>query len=301
MPGLFGLLFVLMGPGQPPAAVTPQPVAWFTDNVDRQPLQVLRDKPPETLTEKERAILTAANRVGWIENRDCGRGLNGILITFGGRDGVLTSRHLLGGKIIGDLPCAPGSETLFYPNYGYQTPTDPSALGDDDLYASVPLTGEAMNLNATGLVMSPNEDWMIFWLDTPLSDQPMPPGAFGAGQPRGAVPIATEHPPRGQATVIGFDSRFADENGWQFSWQTCRFARGPWPNADTLYTDCDVSPGASGSLMGTLMDGELVLQGLVTGAMDALSGTDVPTPRSLILWNLGTSTEPVQRALDALP
>lgn len=292
----------LMVAAVPAAAETlnPMPVAWFTDNVDRQPLQELRAVPEGDLTEMERAILTAANRVGWIENRECGRGLNGILISVDGKDGVLTSRHLLGGKVVGELACPVGSAMMFYPNLGYRAPVGGAALSDTDMRMAIPLTGTPMNLHDTGLVMSPNEDWMIYWLDATLSDQPMPEGAFGEGQPRGAVAFATVHPPGGEVAVIGFDSRFADENGWQFSWQPCRYLRGQWFNGDTLYHDCDVSPGASGSLMGTLVDGELVLQGLVTGAMDAISGTDVPTPASVILWNLGTSSAPMQTAVEAL-
>jgi hypothetical protein len=189
---------------------------------------------------------------------------------------------------------------VFYPNLGYRGADGWPAMSAQDLAMALPLTGPPMNLDGTGLFMSPGEDWMIYWLDSPLSDQPMPEGAFGAGKPRGAVALADADPPRGQVVVIGYDSRFAKENGWQFSWQPCRFVRGPWPNEDILYHTCDVSPGASGSLLGSLVDGELVLQGLVTGSMEPFSGTNVPTPASALLWNLGTSIRPVRAALEAM-
>ncbi|MFZ1470975.1 MAG: hypothetical protein WAT09_18650 [Paracoccaceae bacterium] len=277
----------------------PTPVGWFTDNGDRQALQVLRDRPEADLTAVERAILTAANRVGWIEIKGCNRGSNAILIRVGDRDAVVTSRHLIAGKWYTDIQCpADQMDTaVFYMNYSYQAPEYDREITKTTLHATAALDGDPLNFSAPGYFMTPANDWLVFYLTDSISDQPMPEGTFGAGQPRGAMAFSKRRPTSGEIHVIGYDGRFGQENGWQFSWQACRQVQTALGLADTLYIDCDVAPGASSSLLATLENGELTFQGLVTGSSEPLAGTDVPVPKGAYLWNVGTSSAVIQREL----
>lgn len=279
----------------------PVPVAWFTDNVDRQPLQALREKPEAELTEAERAILVAANRVGWIEILGCNRASHGILIRLDGRDAVVTSRHLVAGKWAADLKCPADATAVFYPNYGYRIPGSRERISDYDIYAPVLLEPDPLNYGPRGLFMEPDEDWLIYFLSEDVSDQPLPEGAFGAGTPRGAMEFSTRYPLQGDLVVIGMDGRYTRENGWQFTWAPCRFARGGITLQNTLMIDCDVSPGASSSLLTTMEEGRLTFQGLVTAASDRLAGNDVPVPGAALLWNIGTPTDQITGWLEDHP
>lgn len=293
-------------------SLTPLQVAWFTDNGDRAPLQELRDKPEADLTATERAILTAANRIGWIQIKGCNRGSHAILINLDGRDAVVTSRHLMAaGKLGRETACDPDAEADFYQNISYLHPEGRFAgvrlTGDqiqELLLAHVPLQPGPLNLTETGILMLPGEDWLVFFLARNLSQDPMPDWAFGAGQPRGTIPFPTGRPRSGTVYVIGQDGRYTRENGRMFTWQQCRMVQGGGQGlmggqglADTIYIDCDVAPGASSSLLGTVESGEMTFQGLVTGGSERLAGNDVPTPKAAFLWNIGTSSAPIQRAL----
>jgi hypothetical protein len=284
----------------------PTPVAWFTDNGDRQALQELRETPKAGLTEVERALLTAGNRIGWISLPGCRRASNAILIRVGERDAVVTSRHLVAGMWRGDLACTADEPAFYQMNASYVEPGYRSKLTLKDLTAKVALEPEPLNYAPQGLMMDPAEDWLVYFLTETISDKPMPNGAYGAGEPRGAVRFSTRHPPSGQIYVIGYDGRFDRENGWQMSWQSCGFVQNSGstgsflrPNPiepGVIYIGCDASPGASSSLLATIEDGELTLQGLVTAVMDRLTGTDLPLPKSAILWNLGTSGRDIDAA-----
>lgn len=291
--------------------LNPTPVAWFTDNGDRQALQELRDRPAADLTAMDRAILTAGNRIGWITLPGCRRASNAILIRVGARDAVVTSRHLVAGMWRDDLACAADEPAFYQMNASYREPGYSGLLSADDLTATVALEPGPLNYAAQGLMMQPSEDWLVYFLTETISDKPMPEGAFGAGELRGAMPFSTRHPPQGKVYVIGYDGRFGAENGWQMSWQACEFFQNNG-NPGTLlrsnpiepgviYLGCDAAPGASSSLLATVEDGELTLQGLVTAVMDRLTGTDLPLPKSAILWNLGTSAKEVEAATRAAP
>ena len=284
----------------------PIPVAWFTDNGDRQTLQALRDRPKADLTTQEQAILLAANRIGWISLPGCRRASNAILIRVGDRDAVVTSRHLVAGMWRGDLVCAADEPAFYQMNASYIEPSQRGLLMQQDLNAKVALEPAPLNYAPQGLMMDPAEDWLVYFLMETISDAPMPDGAYGAGEPRGAIRFSTRHAPSGDIYVIGYDGRFDRENGWQMSWQSCEFVQNngnsgsflrPNPmEPGVIYIGCDASPGASSSLLATMEDGELTLQGLVTAVMDRVTGTDLPLPNSAILWNLGTSGRDIETA-----
>gem|GEM_PF-2445170 len=298
------MIWVMLAGAVGAESLRPTPVAWFTDNGDRQALQELRDMPEATLTEMERAILTAGNRIGWITLPGCRRASNAILIQVGERDAVVTSRHLVAGKWRDDLACTADEPAFYQMNASYKVPGGLGQLTPEDLKASVALEPGPLNFASQGLMMEPAEDWLVYFLTETISDKPMPDDAFGAGEPRGGMPFSTRHPPRGEVYVIGYDGRFGNENGWQMSWQACEFIQNDGnpgtflrPNPiepGVIYLGCDASPGASSSLMATVEEGELTMHGLVTAVMDRLTGTDLPLPKSALLWNLGTSARDVE-------
>lgn len=282
---------------------TPAAAAWFSDNGTREALLVLRAKPEASLTATEREILTAANRIGWIEIPECGRGSNAVLISVDGQDYAVTSLHLLTGKAPGEVYCEPGMATQFLPNAAYIHPETPVAGGDevsappDFAWDRVTTDPEPLNFTRSGAAMPWVSDWVAYRLREPVSGQIMPEGAWGAGAPRGAMPWSEAAPPGGPVWVIGFDGRFALENGWQFSWQGCEQHRTRYENG-LLYFSCDVSPGASSSLIATMEEGRFTFQGIITASMEPMTGTDVPLPASALLWNIGTTAAGIREKLD---
>ena len=86
----------------------PAGAAWFSDNGDREALPLLRARAGDSPDPTERALLDAANRIGWVQIPECGWGSNAVLVNIAGQDYAITSLHLLTGKGPGDVHCAPG-------------------------------------------------------------------------------------------------------------------------------------------------------------------------------------------------
>ncbi len=283
----------------------PASAAWFTDNGDRAPLAELRAKPETELSATESAILTAANRTGWIELPGCGWGSNAVLVTVDGQDYAVTSLHLLTGKGPGDVHCEPDLGGSFMPNAAYIAPEEAGVVYDSATdsamlafqYRSVELLPDPVNFTRAGAGMPWVADWVAYRLAETVSGDIMPEGTFGAGSPRGAMPWSARQNPTGPVWVIGYDGRFGDENGWQFSWHGCEQRRMRVENG-LLYFSCDVSPGASSSLIAVMEAGELTFQGIITASMEPLLGTNVALPESLLMWNIGTTSDGIRAKLD---
>ncbi|WP_157970873.1 hypothetical protein [Pseudogemmobacter bohemicus] len=296
-------LVVLLGVLQGLVAAPPALAAWFTDNGDREALSVLRAKPQDSLTAPEREILTAANRIGWIEIGECGWGSNAVLVTVEGQDYAVTSLHLLTGRAPGEVHCDPAAGAVFLPNASYIHDGN-SADGGAEMAREltfarerVALEPNPVNFTRSGAGMPWVQDWVAYRLSENVSDQIMPDFAWGAGAPRGSMPWSERQNPAGPVWVIGYDGRFDDENGWGFSWQGCE-QRKTRPRNGLIYFTCDASPGASSSLIAVMEEGRLTFQGIVTAIMDPMVGTDIPVPDSALMWNIGTESSGMQEKLD---
>lgn len=279
------------------AFAAPAGAAWFTGNGAREALSVLRDKPAGSLSETEAALLTAANRTGWIDIPACGWGSNAVLVNVGGVDYAITSLHLLVAKLPGDVHCEPDDPALFYPYAAYRGPGDPAL--PELARVTVELEPMPVNFTRSGVAMPWVEDWVAYRLTRPVSDGIMPEGTWGAGQPRGAMQWSSRQYTSGPVWVLGYDGRFHRENGWQFSWQECEQRRQRFGMA-VIYFSCDISPGASSSPIMVMEDGEMTLQGIVSASMEPWIGTDTALPESALFWNLGTASEGMQRRLERL-
>ncbi|NPD13792.1 hypothetical protein HOY34_01080 [Xinfangfangia sp. D13-10-4-6] len=278
----------------------PLQAAWFSDNGDREALSQLREGDDALRSNIERAVLTASNRIGWVEISQCGWASNAVLVTVGGQDYAITSLHLMTGKGPGEVHCEPGLAAEYLPNAAYIQLGEYENPGDtwtDFVYERVSLEGPPVNFSRSGSAMPWVHDWVAFRLSRNVSDDIMPEGAWGAGERRGAIRWSERQNPAGPVWVIGYDGRFGDENGWQFSWQGCeqRRLRG---EETMLYFSCDITPGASSSLIATMEEGELTLQGIVTATMSPLIGMDKPLPKNAFLWNMGTTSVPMRQKLD---
>lgn len=281
----------------------PAQAAWFTDNGEREAMSVLRARPAEDLSAVEREILTAANRIGWIEIKGCGWGSNAVLVRVGDQDYAVTSLHVLTGKAPGSVHCDPGAGATFLPNAAYFDPelaADGSAESEARLEFQdirVPAEPDPVNFTRSGVGMPWVEDWVAYRLSEDVSDDIMPEFAWGAGGPRGSMPWSERQYPAGPVWVIGYDGRFGDENGWEFSWQGCEQHK-MRPQNGAIYFNCDAAPGASSSLIAVMEEGRLSFQGIVTGVMDPMIGTDIPVPESALFWNIGTESLGIQKKLD---
>ncbi|MCL4066919.1 hypothetical protein M3484_10085 [Pseudomonas sp. GX19020] len=281
----------------------PVQAAWFTDNGTREAMSVLRAKPVADLSPTEREILTAANRIGWIAVPDCGWGSNAVLVTVEGQDYAVTSLHLLTGRGPGQVHCDPGLDAIFLPNASYILPDISYQSGDEAVRRMefenriVDLEPDPVNFTRSGAGMPWVGDWVAYRLTETVSDDIMPDFAWGAGGLRGAMPWSARQNPAGPVWVIGYDGRFEQENGWEFSWQGCE-QRKTRPDNGMIYFTCDAAPGASSSLIAVMEDGRLTFQGIVTGIMDPAIGTDIPVPKSALLWNIGTQSAGIQAKLD---
>jgi len=273
------------------------PVAYFTDNGDRAALAELRARDPASLSDSERAVLTAANRLGWVRVEGCNRDSNAILIRLDGRDAILTSRHLVAGSWAGQGYCADDARVWFHPNAAYWVPGGAEAAGIADYDARVAAEPGPVNAAGGGLFMGPASDWLVYFLAAPVSDRPMPAGSWGEGHPRGAIAFSGGGQRDGAAVVIGFDGRFFHENGWQFSYQPCRYLqeRAPWA---PVYVGCDVSPGASSSFVGIMEGGELRLLAMISRSSEPMVGTNVPLPWLPSLWNQAVPARVIRDALE---
>lgn len=286
-------------PGLADPAAQVVPAAYFTDNTDRVALADLRARDPATLTRDERAVLTAANRLGWIQIDGCNRGSNAILIRHDGRDAILTSRHVVAGLWKGQIFCAPDAAAVFYPNAAYISP-DGAGAAAGFAYETIALEPYPLNFDGAGLMMGVDSDWVLYFLKEDVSDQPMPEGAWNAGEMRGVAGFSGGGARSGEAVVIGYDGRFDQENGWQFSYQPCRYLQ-QLQDWEPLYIDCDVSPGSSSSFLGLMEAGELRLFGMVSRASDPMAGTDVPVPEIALAWNQAVPAWVIRRMIDPDP
>jgi hypothetical protein len=274
-----------------PLSAQVQNIAYYTDNGNREALSALRSRNPNTLSMEERAILEASNRIGFIHLPNCSRGSNAVLININGRDAIVAPGHLVIDLINGSLKCSGTEEAYYYPNAAYINPNDPNEA----------LTGRRISLepnpvnfeNHTQFKSDATQDFMIYYLTENISQEVMPSGTYNAGQPRGVVPISTVRERSGTAYNIGFDSRYEQQIGRQMSFHECRYEQNT-RRLGFFSHNCDISAGASGSLLGTIENGEMTLQALNSRGFETF---DTPTPGSSGTWNTGISSDLFLRAL----
>jgi hypothetical protein len=107
------------------------------------------------------------------------------------------------------------------------------------------------------------------------------------------VPISTVRERSGTAYNIGFDSRIENEIGRQMSFHECRYQQNTRRLGYFMHI-CDTSPGGSGSLLGTIENGQMTLQAINASSFPTY---DTPTPESDLTWNQGVSSDRFLRAL----
>lgn len=264
-----------------------QSIAYYTDNGDRQALAALRSKNPSSLTMEEKAILEASNRIGYLHLPGCKGANNAVLININGRDAIVASGHTLLDKS-GVLKCSATEDAFYYPNASYLNQAESIPSADSFIMRKIKLEPNPLNFEDVGNIKSDHEqDFVIYYLTENISQETLPTGTYNAGQARGVMPVSTIRRRTGTAYNMGFDGRYEEQHGRQMSYQRCEFEQ----NTRLLISfkhNCDTSPGGSGSLLGTIENGEMTLQAMNTSGFETY---DTPTPQGSLTWNAGLSSD----------
>ncbi len=262
-----------------------QTIAYYTDNGDRQALAVLRAKDPNALTMEEKAILEASNRIGFIHLPGCKRGSNAVLININGRDAIVAPGHLAIDLKSGALKCSATEDAYYYPNASY---TGDGQTPDSITAKKIKLEPNPLNFeNHAEFKSDGTQDFLIYYLSENISDEVLPTGLSMAGERRGFVPISTVRERKGTAYNIGYDSKIEEQIGRQMSFHECRYEQNT-RRLGYFSHNCDSSPGGSGSLLGTIENGEMTLQAVNSSVFETY---DTPTPESSLTWNKGVSSD----------
>lgn len=271
-----------------------QSIAYYTDNGDRQALAALRAKNPSSLTMEEKAILEASNRIGYLHLPGCKGANNAILININGRDAIVATAHTMLDTKTNTLKCSADEDAFYYPNASYLNLREETPSEDSFIMRTIKLEKNPVNFENVGNVGSDStKDFLIFYLTENISQETLPSGAYNAGQTRGAMPISTVRERTGSTYNMGFDSRFDEEFGRQMGYQECDYSQNTRRLGYFKHT-CDVSQGASGSLLGTIENGQMTLQAIhSSGAAEFNS----PIPEGPASWNNGVSSDLFLRAL----
>lgn len=265
--------------------------SYFSDNGDREALARLRAKNPSELTMEEKAILQAANRVGFVSLPGCKSGSNAVLVNINGRDAIVTSGHLVIDNKFGLPKCSAEEKAYYYPNASYYSSADKN---NPMLMQKILLEPNPINFeNHASYKTKTDKDFLIYYLTENISDKSMPAGTYLAGQNRGSIPFSTQRERTGTAYIIGFDNRYDKEYGRQMSYQACQYEQST-RRLGYFYHTCDTTYGSSGSLMGTIESGEITLQAINS---DSSEDHDKPVPKESISWNGSTSSDPILRSI----
>ena len=244
---------------------------------------------PEQLGDQDRAILRAANRVGWLQWQGCGRGGNAVLVRVGGRDAILTNAHQIfdskTGKTLGRCQNAAETRGRFYPNASYRDlgntfrPRAWEARLPVGVTMDSPLSGKKAQTS-----FPLQHDYLLMFLEVDISNREAPDGQIRGYVPFSSNPIGADVP----GYIVGFDPRFDQDHGGQaMSYQACRFSI-----KTRLVIDhtCDATKGSSSSLLAVFENGELRLRGVNT-AVRLPIGTTAPTTENRSEWNIGIPAE----------
>src|SRR5690606_30687614 len=148
----------------------------FDNGTTPQRIYDLRQRDRASLTDEEKAILIAADKVGHI--RFCqGEAGNAFLIRHRNRPAIITSGHLLIDKT-GKSRCPERSQFEYYPNTSYYNPFDPSEKSSFYLRTIVARTAaaEISRLQQLKGEFNTDEDYLILYLDEDPTKDVMPNG-----------------------------------------------------------------------------------------------------------------------------
>lgn len=263
--------------------------AIFDNGTSPQRILDLRKRPASSLTEEEKAILIAADKVGNVKFCDKFGG-NGFVIEYKGRPAVITSAHFLVDFKTGKLKCteAEMKKSTYFPNASYYNPDD--LKENKDFYMkSVGLEYPPVNLKEVLAMDSPNnvnEDYVIFFLKEDITKDRMP-----TGNQRSFLKYSQNTQAKGNG--LYFLGTGPDPKGKHLAMlyqRDCNFNR----NDGYLSHDCATIGGSSGSLLGHMENGEIVFSGVHRFA--PLGDSKLPGPSTDLesLWNIATPSQFVE-------
>lgn len=263
-----------------------QSISYYTDNGDRQALAALRAKNPSLLTTEEKAILEASNRIGYLHLPGCHGANNAVLININGYDAIVATGHTVIEKT-GVLKCSADEDAFYYPNASYLNQRVEIPAEDSFILKKIKLETNPINFeNHIRFRFDTRQDFLIYYLTENISKEILPVGTYNAGRTRGAMPISTVRQRTGTVYIMGLDGRYEKEYGRQMSYQRCEYEQ----NTRMLgffSHNCDISPGSSGSLLGTIENNHMTLQAINSRGPDTY---DTPTPEGTLNWNTGLSS-----------
>ena len=266
-------------------------VAVFDNGSEVVPISDLRSKTDRT--EEEEALLRAVAKTGNIHlcSRRAG---NAFLIMYEGRPAVITSAHLFTERDSNSLACSEeDTRPLYYPDVSYYDANDPEE--NRALYTrSVELEFPPENFEdgLAGLQVRSNDesfnDYVIFYLKEDITRDIMP-----SGHQRSYFRPSADIPLNGKGLIaIGSGLDPDNPKAETYYHAGCNFTR--TDDGQRINHDCNSIPGASGSVLGLMENGEVTFAGLIQGAR---IGGDVSLPGSSWIyepnWNYGVSSSVV--------
>ncbi len=283
--------------------------AYLNDDNDRQSLNALRRRKAngETLTAEENAILVAGNKTGLVVWPNCinpatNQPLSGnaFLVQIEGKDSIVTSAHEVteasSGKLRNNCDLSDLTNAVYYPNASYMDPTRQIPSENSPIRQTVaavpdPRFGGYSSRNRISI----EDDWMILNLDPSNSTSQ---GLSIDGTPRGFFQFA---PPSSQIRdgyIIGFDSRYTQQNGGKSSsYQKCETRT----SSSIAYHTCDTDVGSSSSIFGIMQNNEIMFESINSENSSSLSSDgEHETPRNFKDWNRGLSSQYILNQINSL-
>lgn len=247
----------------------------FDDGNDRKLVKELQAKDSATLTDEEKAILAAANKVGAIGLCNGKEGANAFLIRFNSRPAVITNAHAFVSGSTGEVLCRPAEDmnaALYMPNHSYYDASHPKR-DKDFVYRTVRLEAPPVNWDLIKTGYGGANDFAIFYLMEDITQDRMPDGTL-----RGYLKFGETEPSESGMYLLGLapDLGGAVELLYQ---QRCD---GHWHRGE-LFHSCDTIPGSSGSLIATLEEGELRFRAIHAGGGSGKEALPPPERRYHVL------------------
>jgi len=282
--------------------------AYFEDGNDRESLNRLRNIRAigGALTDEERALLQAADRVGAVIWPQCihpetNQPVNGnaFLVRIEGRDAIVTNAHLIRneeGVLHGNCVLKDYSNAQYWPNSTYFEQTGAAAISMQLMRLPV---GASVDARLGGFRASyVMDDWIVLFLDEQISEKPAPHqdkargfvrfadgGDFKTKGSRGSEPI--------WGFIIGKDRR---QKPGVTTWQKCEFV----VEASRTFHSCDTAPSSSGSLFGIYQDGEIRFQAINSRGQETLDNGYIQLPKDYSKWNFAISASLILREIEQI-
>lgn len=249
----------------------------------------LRKRPYTSLTDEEKAILRAADKVGNI--RFCkGIAGNAFLIQYQGRPAIVTAGHMLVDFKTGKLKCS--SEDLkdmtYFPNSSYYNAYDPSE-NKSFVLREVPLEYPPVNLENVMNIKgnsNNNDDYLVFFLKEDVTQDKMP-----QGHKRSYLQFSKNAQSKGQGLyMLGIGADPGQNIIAPIYQKGCNFHR----DYGKLNHDCATINGSSGSLLGHMEDGEIVFSGVHRYALIGNANMPGPSEGFSNMWNVATPSQYIE-------